>query len=303
MGKITLRKDKKKRVLKRGESIRADGKYQYKYFVNGKAKFLYSWKLEPTDRLPAGKRPCLSLRELEKQLGFYEERNVAAFGSGITVLELVERYVATTTGVSHSTKAGYKTVINTLTNEDFSGKRIDKVKTSDAKLFLIKLQQEGKSYSTIHTIRGVLRPAFQMAMDDDLIFKNPFGFELADVVVNDSVRREAVTVKEMRLFLKFIKEHKHYKIYHDGIYVLFHTGMRISEFCGLTISDIDMDKREINIDHQLIRTSESEYIISPTKTNAGTRRLPMTDDVFECFARILNNRKKVKTEKMIGGHA
>ena len=239
MGRITLRKDKKKRVLKRGESIRADGKYQYKYFVNGKAKFLYSWKLEPTDRLPAGKRPCLSLRELEKQLGFYEERNVAAFGSGITVLELVERYVATKTGARHSTKAGYKTVINTLRKEDFSGKRIDKVKTSDAKLFLIKLQQEGKSYSTIHTIRGVLRPAFQMAMDDDLIFKNPFGFELVDVVVNDSVRKEAVTVKEMRLFLTFIKEHNHYKKYYDGIYVLFHTGMRISEFCGLTVSDID----------------------------------------------------------------
>ena len=73
MGKIILRKDKKKRVMKRGESQRADGKYQYKYFVNGKAKFLYSWKLQPTDRLPAGKRPCLSLRELEKQLGFYEE--------------------------------------------------------------------------------------------------------------------------------------------------------------------------------------------------------------------------------------
>ena len=84
--------------------------------------------------------------------------------------------------------------------------------------------------------------------------------------------------------------------------MLFHTGMRISEFCGLNVSDIDMDERIINIDHQLIRTSESEYIISPTKTNAGTRRLPMTDDVFECFTRILKNRKKVKTEKMIGGH-
>ena len=106
----------------------------------------------------------------------------------------------------------------------------------------------------------------------------------------------------MRLFLTFIKEHNHYKKYYDGIYVLFHTGMRISEFCGLNVSDIDMDERIINIDHQLIRTSESEYIISPTKTNAGTRRLPMTDDVFECFTRILKNRKKVKTEKMIGGH-
>lgn len=31
---------------------------------------MYSWKLEPTDKLPAGKRPCLSLRELEKKIGY-----------------------------------------------------------------------------------------------------------------------------------------------------------------------------------------------------------------------------------------
>ena len=29
----------------------------------------------------------------------------------------------------------------------------------------------------------------------------------------------------------------------------------------------------------------------------------MTDDVYECFERILKNRKRVKTEKMIDGHA
>ena len=55
-------------VLRPGESIRADGKYQYKYHIDGKPHFVYSWKLEPTDKLPPGKKPCLSLRELEKQV-------------------------------------------------------------------------------------------------------------------------------------------------------------------------------------------------------------------------------------------
>lgn len=49
----------------------------------------------------------------------------------------------------------------------------------------------GKGYSTIHTIRGILRPAFRQAYDDDLIRRNPFDFELATVIVNDSVIREA----------------------------------------------------------------------------------------------------------------
>lgn len=49
---------------------------------------------------------------------------------------------------------------------------------------------------------GVVRPAFQLAVDDDLIHKNPFEFQLATVVVNDSVTREAITRKQEREFLK-----------------------------------------------------------------------------------------------------
>ena len=67
-GRGQTRRDSKRRVLRPGESIRADGKYQYKYHIDGKPHFVYSWKLEPTDKLPKGKKPCLSLRELEKQV-------------------------------------------------------------------------------------------------------------------------------------------------------------------------------------------------------------------------------------------
>ena len=35
---------------------------------------------------------------------------------------------------------------------------------------------------------GVLRPAFQMAVDDDILVKNQFGFQLAGVLVNDAVQ-------------------------------------------------------------------------------------------------------------------
>ena len=67
-GRGQTRRDSKRRVLRLGESVRADGKYQYKYHIDGKPHFVYSWKLEPTDKLPKGKKPCLSLRELEKQV-------------------------------------------------------------------------------------------------------------------------------------------------------------------------------------------------------------------------------------------
>lgn len=66
--------------------------------------------------------------------------------------------------------------------------------------------------------------------------------------------------------------------------------MRISEFCGLTTNDLDMENRVINIDHQLHRTSKMEYVIETTKTNAGTRKIPMTEDVYQTFKHILENR-------------
>jgi len=78
--------------------------------------------------------------------------------------------------------------------------------------------------------------------------------------------------------------------------------LRISEFCGLTIKDIDMKNRIINIDHQLQRTSTMEYIVESTKTNAGTRKLPMTEDVYQMFQSILENRPKDLPEIMIGGY-
>ena len=296
------RRDSKHRVLRRGESIRADGKYQFKYHVNGKPKFVYSWRLEPTDKLPQGKKPCLSLRELEKQIGYDLDSQMDPSRKNMTVMELVERYLATRTGVKPSTLSNYKFVKNLLAKEDFSGKKIGDVKTSDAKLFLIKLQSDGRRHSSVKTVRGVLRPAFQMAVDDDCLQKNPFGFELAGIVVNDSVTREAITREQMRKFLKFVHDDNCYCKYYEAVFILFHTGMRISEFCGLTISDLDMENRIIDINHQLQRSSAMEYHVESTKTNAGTRKIPMTEEVYRCFQAILEDREAPRFEKMVDGY-
>ena len=113
------------------------------------------------------------------------------------------------------------------------------------------LQNSGKSYSSIHTIRGVLRPAFQMAVDDEVIRLNPFDFQVASVLIDDRGRREAISKKEMEKFLKFVHDDNCYYKYYEAFCILFHTGLRISEFCGLTVKDLDMEKQILNVDHQL----------------------------------------------------
>ena len=297
------RRDNRGRVLRFGESQRQDGRYAFKYKdSDGSVKFVYSWRLDKNDRTPAGKKRELSLREKEKQIEHDLFDHIVSNGGNYTVLELVKKYVSLKTGVRHNTEANYNFVINIIAKADFGKLRIDKVHLSDAKGWLIKLQKEGRGYSTIHSVRGVLRPAFQMAVDDDLIRKNPFNFELASVIVNDSVTREAITRKQERDFLSFIQADEHFSRYYDGIYILFHTGLRISEFCGLTIGDIDFKEMRINVNHQLQRKRDMTYVVEPTKTTSGTRMVPMTKEVADCFRRILANRIKPKVEPMIDGY-
>lgn len=298
------RRDNRNRILREGEYQRTDGRYRFRYIdEDGKEKNVYSWRLDKNDPTPKGRKRELSLREKEKQIEADLFDHIVTNGGNYTVLELVEKYVSLKTGVRHNTVAGYKTVINVLKKEAFGKQRIDKVRLSDAKAWLIKLQQvDGRGYSSIHSIRGVLRPAFQMAVDDDLIRKNSFGFELASVIVNDSVTREAITRKQERDLLKFIKEDRHFSRYYDAIYILFHMGLGISEFCGLTIPDIEFSDMRIKIDHQLQRTSQMQYVVQEPKTESGDRYVPMTEEVAECFRRIIANREAPKVEPMVDGY-
>lgn len=299
-----IRKDSKGRRLATGESQDKDGRYRYKYNdVFGKRKSVYSWRLTESDPYPKGKRKDISLREKEKEVEKALRNAVATNGGNMTVLELVQKYISQKRGVKHNTQANYNFVINVIKKEDFGARRIDTIKLSDAKTWLIKLQDDGRGYSSIHSIRGVVRPAFQMAVDDDLINKNPFEFQLATVVVNDSVTREAITRKQQREFLRFIKEDKHFSKYYDGIYILFYTGLHVSEFVGLTINDIEFDKERIKVDHQLQRTRNMEYEILTPKTEKGERYVPMQKDVADCFRRIIQNRKHPKIEPMIDGYS
>lgn len=287
------RRDNRGRILRNGESQRKDGRYVFSYFNSkGKRRFLYSWRLDKNDRTPAGVKRDLSLREKEFKLQCAIMAGLNPDGADMTVTDLVEKYISTKTGVRSNTRKGYKTTVNYLKQTDFGDRKISSITVSDAKLFLIGMQtKDGKSFSSIHSVRGVLNPAFRMAYEDDLIKKNPFNFELKDLIKDDSIAREAINQRQERLFLEFVKADPHYRRYYEGMYILFKTGLRISEFCGLTEADLDMKRKIIHVTHQLLRNENSVLYIEETKTGSGTRDIPMTENVYQCFVSILEKRR------------
>ena len=160
------------------------------------------------------------------------------------MIALLERYISLKQGVRYNTKFGYKFVLNLIKKEDFGYRQIGDIKVSDAQQWIMKLHNDGKGYSTITSVRGVVKPAFQMAYNEDIIRRN----QLTDVVPNDSQKRIAMTEEQQQIWMDFIKEDKTYAKYYDEFVVLLGTGMRVSEFCGLTKGDLDFQNRRIRVD-------------------------------------------------------
>lgn len=285
------RKDHKGRILRTGESRRKDLIYQYRYTdIRGKRQTVYSSDLR-------------ELREKEKEIQKQLDEGIDYAAGKATVIALVERYISLKQGVRYNTKVGYNFVLNLIKKEDFGYRQIRDIRVSDAQKWIMKLHEDGKGYSTITSVRGVVKPAFQMAYNEDIIRRNPFDFKLVDVVPNDSQKRIAMTEEQQTLWMEFIREDKTYSKYYDEFVVLLGTGMRVSEFCGLTKGDLDFGNRRIRVDHQLVRERGGKYYVEKTKTECGCRFIPMTEEVYQGLKNILAHRKQLKTEMIVDGYS
>ena len=289
------RRDSKNRILQSGESQRPDGRYQYKYTdAFGELKFAYSWKLVPTDKIPAGKRPDISLREKIKQIQKDLDDGIDTIGKKMTVCQLYAKYIRQRGNVKRGTKKGRKQLMNLLSEDKLGAASIENVKLSDAKEWALRMQEKGIAFNTISNHKRSLKAAFFLAVQDDCLRKNPFDFNINEVLNDDTEPKVPLSPEQEKELLDFIQEDKVYQKYYDEIVILLETGLRVSELCGLTDTDLDFEKGYVKVDHQLLRSAEDGFYIETPKTESGIRQIPMTAAASEAFKRVLKNRKGAK---------
>lgn len=168
---------------------------------------------------------------------------------------------------------------------------IENVKMSDAKEWALRMKEKGYSFKTISSYKRSLKAAFYTAIQDDCIRKNPFDFHINTVIEDDTELKIPLSPMQEESLLSFVKSDKVYCKYYDELIILLGTGLRISEFCGLTDRDIDFENRTINVNHQLQYSGKKSYRIETPKTDNGIRKIPMSDCVLEALQRVLQNRK------------
>ena len=297
------RRDNKNRILRTGESQRKDGRYAYKYIDTfGNPQFVYSWKLVPTDKTPAGKREDISLREKEKEIQKDLDDGIDTLGKKMTVCQLYAKQIRHRANVRHGTKQGRKQLMRILEEDSLGACSIENVKLSDAKEWALRMKDKGYSFKTINNHKRSLKAAFYTAIQDDCIRKNPFDFQLNTVLEDNTEPKVPLSPTQEASFLSFVQNDKTYQKYYDEIIILLGTGLRISELCGLTESDIDFEHKLINIDHQLLKVSGIGYHVETPKTKSGIRQIPMSTKVYEAFKRVLNDRGRAD-KLIVGGYS
>lgn len=294
---MSQKKDLKGRNLKTGEGQRENGMYRYRYTdIGGVRKEVYSWKLVPSDPLPKGKKSCLSLREMEKNIALELEKNpINRVADKTTVHELILIYLQTRSNLSNSTLQNYTDIIKRdIAPTDFAKMKISEVRKSDVQRYYAYLNKEKKlSVSTIHIYHSIISPAFQLAVDDDILRKNPCNNCMKDYPTGTlSSNKKALTRQEQTALLDFLKNSTVYNRYYPIVAFMLGTGCRIGETLGLTWEDIDFENKMLSVNHQIIykknlSSGKCETYIEKPKNKLG-RMIPLQNDVLK----ILNQHKQ-----------
>lgn len=168
--------------------------------------------------------------------------------------------------------------------------------------FYLSLIDKGIKVKSVESLHCVLHPAFDMAVRDDIIRKNPSDGVLSEVRKRQGRKMKvqcALTLEQQRELLDYVTGHPLYDYWRPLFTVLLGTGCRIGEICGLRWQDVDMENHVIDINHSMTyfrRGKKAPYTLEfkagPPKTKAGIRKIPMLDAVYEVLKELYDERKK-----------
>ena len=254
-----------------GISQRADGRYIARYTDKyGQRRTLYSFKA----------------KEIKKMLrdAIYEDENgIGGNGAKITLDEWyvtwMELYKKKT--IKPTSQFKIKSYHEARVSPALGKMYLKDIRLVHVQKFVNSLYDNGLAHGTISNIRFQLNDMFKKAILNEYMKKNPCdGLEIPK---KPKVERRVLTLDEQRRFFEFTESYIHINV----LKLAITTGMRIGEILGLKWSDVDFEKKIINIDKTIhyskasSPTEGSKFFYTSTKTTASQRKIPMTEETVE----------------------
>lgn len=276
---MAKRKDNKGRALNDGESQRPTGTYQYKWTADGK-------------RHTISAKTLAELREMEAALDKDRVLGLKTDNRYQSLNDLFDVWEKQKKGLKDNTYRNYCYMYNQYVRSGFGHRRLKSLKFSDVRGFYCTLYDEkGLQPNTIDVIHNVMQQVMQIGVNDGYLLINPCHGALKELKIahnKDVEKRRALTAEQQSVFEDYLVSNAHYRHWRPIFYVMLHTGMRVGECTGLRWEDVDFEKREISVNHTLVYYSKGKengcsFAINTTKTKAGERIIPMSEDVVKAF--------------------
>lgn len=309
------RVDKKGKVLHKCEIEREDGRYEYRYTdeLTKDRKSIYAGSLE-------------ELREKEDKLIIERYTGTDISNRNITIDDVYEIWKKNKVDIARSTFENYCYMYERFVYEKFGKNKIYNLVKSDIKSFYKKLIDDNKmTVPTLDSVHTVLHQVLQLAEDDRIIGYNPADKALEPIKrkytklkrLADKTNKvkKSLSPQEEKWLFDYLRNAKDANIDVKRWYRVFRfidrTGMRGCEFSALQKYSIDYEKKLAYVEIDLVpchkydgknqnNKLKTTYYIGPTKTPAGTRTIPLTDELVELVkeeqewqkqARIVCNKK------------
>lgn len=269
------RTDNKGRILRTGEMQRSeDNRYLYRYTdLQGKKRTVYALTL-------------LELRKKEKEISRDLQDRIDTDKAEMTLNQLFQMYMETKSDLRDSTRCNYISVWNNNIKDSLLGNmEIGQIKQFHVRVFYTELMRRGLAANTIKLCHSLIFPALEMAVDSDIIRKNP-AKDCKKGIFGTKKKRRALSITEQEEFLSFIKDSNIYKVYYPLIVFALCTGLRVGELTGLRWADVDLKENVIHIRQQLTYKNYGEgckFYFQELKTDAGRRDIPLTAEARKCL--------------------
>ncbi|MBR5485344.1 MAG: site-specific integrase [Oscillospiraceae bacterium] len=266
------RKDNKNKVLRKGESQRKDGTYQYRWTDNnGKRQMVYARTLD-------------ELRKKEDSIQRDILNNITY--SNITLNEVYEEWISNKQGIREVSRKNYEKLYNNHIRNSIGNMKVRDIKKSTvSKLYFSLLKDKNLKHSSIACVNRVVMMILKYCVAENYILKNPAEGAFAELPTTNKNKKQPLTKEQQKVFLDFLQSN--YPQFYRLFGFIANTGLRYGEVAVLRWCDVDFDNNTISINHSL-----SKNKIVSCKTSNSIRELPLTKQARQILLEEHQNAKR-----------
>ncbi len=164
------------------------------------------------------------------------------------------------------------------------------------------------SESTISKVYGMLKKAYEIAVNEDIISNNPMLLDELRCPKSSKPTRKvsALTVEEEARLINYLNNYKtpfSRNNYVAQIFISLYTGMRMGEVNALKPENVDLNKRIIHVRSTIaVGVDRHLFINEHTKTSAGMRDVPIPKVLVPILEEALAKYKKNKYGLLFYNH-